>query len=466
MFSGSLLGVVLLVLASFSLCAEHGVQMRLTKKGMDYAVNVGIDILKKDLKNLKINKKGTYGKVHFNIKDLSFSELDFGQHALSPVEGVGMKGVVSGIGLTAYATFSYTYIFFSDTTQLRLIASGIDFDMTLKIGDDKGGHPTISVQECHANVGSIDVAFKGGMSFIYNLLKSKIESEMEETLKSLLCKMVTEEINTKASQELATFPVVRKIDSYAEIDYRLTEPPRFTKSYMDAYLKGEFKSSTDPEESQNPIPEMTTNDLDDNMVYFWVSDYTFNTAGEVYHKANKLQFTVNAWDKNTPAELKTILDTTKFIPLFPSIVKDYPNQPMGVEVSSFQAPHVVFTKKDANFHLYATTKFSVKEKELFTFQFDIKAGASFAVRETNITAKIDYFTYNGKVTQSVYGDPTLSLDNAFVKALVQVLVIKNANDALNQGFPLPKVKEVTFENFNVFLQKDSLGVGTDLKYVQ
>ena len=43
---------------------------------------------------------------------------------------------------------------------------------------------------------------------------------------------------------------------------------------------------------------MTTNDLDDNMVYFWVSDYTLNTAGEVYHKANKLQFTVNAWDKN------------------------------------------------------------------------------------------------------------------------------------------------------------------------
>ena len=51
------------------------------------------------------------------------------------------------------------------------------------------------------------------------------------------------------------------------------------------------------------------------------------------------------------------------------ITKDYPNSPMGVTVTSYQPPKVIFTKSDAKFHLFATTKFSVKDKELFTFKF-------------------------------------------------------------------------------------------------
>ena len=48
---------------------------------------------------------------------------------------------------------------------------------------------------------------------------------------------------------------------------------------------------------------------------------------------------------------------------------DYPNEPMGVHISSYKAPHVTLTEKDANFHLYATATFSVKTKQLFTFKF-------------------------------------------------------------------------------------------------
>jgi len=42
---------------------------------------------------------------------------------------------------------------------------------------------------------------------------------------------------------------------------------------------------------------MKSDNKDEKMLYFWVSDYTLNTAGLVYHQANKLQYTVNAWEK-------------------------------------------------------------------------------------------------------------------------------------------------------------------------
>ena len=54
----------------------------------------------------------------------------------------------------------------------------------------------------------------------------------------------------------------------------------------------------DPKESKLAIPKMMTGDQSQNMVYFWISDYTLDTAGEVYHKVNKLRFTFNAWEKN------------------------------------------------------------------------------------------------------------------------------------------------------------------------
>ena len=54
------------------------------------------------------------------------------------------------------------------------------------LGSDAGGHPSIAVRKCSATVGDINLAFNGGWSFIYNMLKSKIEEEMKSTLKEMV----------------------------------------------------------------------------------------------------------------------------------------------------------------------------------------------------------------------------------------------------------------------------------------
>lgn len=45
-----------------------------------------------------------------------------------------MRGIVSDISLQASAMLSFKYIFFKDTTQFRMDANGMDFDMTLEVG--------------------------------------------------------------------------------------------------------------------------------------------------------------------------------------------------------------------------------------------------------------------------------------------------------------------------------------------
>ena len=68
------------------------------------------------------------------LPSLMFSNLTFGKHDLTPVKGVGMRGIVSDISLQASAMLSFKYIFFSDTTEFRIDANGMDFDMTLEVG--------------------------------------------------------------------------------------------------------------------------------------------------------------------------------------------------------------------------------------------------------------------------------------------------------------------------------------------
>ena len=53
---------------------------------------------------------------------------------------------------------------------------------------------------------------------------------------------------------------------------------------------------TKPVESGLTVPSFTTSGTYSKMVYFWITDYTINTAGEVFHKNELLSEKFSAWD--------------------------------------------------------------------------------------------------------------------------------------------------------------------------
>ena len=52
------------------------------------------------------------------------------------------------------------------------------------------------------------------------------------------------------------------------------------------------------ESSSLPVPLLNPPSSADRMLYFWLSDYTVNTAGKVYHEAGKLKGHIEAWDSD------------------------------------------------------------------------------------------------------------------------------------------------------------------------
>lgn len=454
--------------------AARGVQLRLTEKGMFYAVDVGIKIMKEDIKGKAINEKGKSGNFQYDIQNLRITKADFANYELTPVVGTGMRGQISGISINAAGKlwFKYKKSWFptiSKTVGINIKTENIHVDMTIKVGSDLSGHPTIGVESCKAGVSKIDLHFSGGMSWLFNLFSGLIEDKLKDSFGKLLCNMAIQEINTKAKSELATFPVVKKIDHYAEIDYRLTHAPKFTTDYMDAYLKGEFKSSKNPVESELKMPAFTSSSDHSKMLYFWVTDYTLNTAGNVYHKSGMLSYTVKAWDTKVPSTLKDMLNSGKFGLLFPKLESMYPNRPMSVEIDSYKAPKVMMAPNKLTLNLYANTVFRVQDKdnkiqEAFTINFDIKAEASIQVLNDNITGHISDFEYDATVVKSEVGKNIISLDSTFVKLILERTVISKANPFLKKGFPLPKVDEVTLENFDIKIEQSVICIGSDIRY--
>ncbi|XP_057307472.1 lipopolysaccharide-binding protein-like [Hydractinia symbiolongicarpus] len=465
----------LLALVAWASSQKRGVQLRLTKKGMFYAVDVGIKIMQEDLKKDVINTRGKSGNLEYNVQNMRITTAVFQKYELIPVSGTGMRGQVSGITLEANGRLWYKYkkgwFKFSDTIGIDLKAENIRFDMTLNIGSDSNGRPTISIEKCSAGVSDIDIHFRGGKSWLYNLFRKIVGRKLKKSFGDLLCKMATKEINTKAKSELATFPVVKKIDKWAEIDYRLTKAPAFTSEYMDAYLKGEFKSVKDPTETQSVIPTFSTSSDHNRMIYFWITDYTLNSAGEVYNKTGRLDESFAAWDEKVPQALKSMLNTGKFALLFPKLQSLYPNAPMSLELKSYKPPTFEIAKDQLKLRIHAYAQFNVKDKsnkiiQVFTARFDITGTGSIGIQGDNISGKISSFDYAAKVLSSNVGKITIPLDSPLVKIILDSTVIGKANPILKKGFPLPKVNEIAFTNFDVKLEKNVIRIGTDIKYVK
>lgn len=463
--------MVLGTAVSNSWANEPGIKMRLTENGMKYAITTGIKIMREDLKKKTIDKSGRSGNAQWELRGLRITRADFGNYQLIPVAGIGMRGIISSIYINAngkvWARWKKGWFKIEKTVGLNVKTSNVRADLTLAVGADANGRPTIDLRSCNAGVDKIDISFS---NWLLNFLSPVIEGELKKAFGKLICNLALEEINGKAKSELATFPVIKRLDRSAEIDYSLTQKPSFTSQYMDVFLKGEFKPVGKQLITSLPVPPMVPSGASSRMLYFWLSDYTANTAGEVYHAAGKLKAHLYSWDPSVSDAVKENLNTKRLGLLVGQLTKIYgKNAPMGLEASSYAPPNIVVDTNSLTLNLFAAIQFDVKDKNgkiqnAFTANFHIICTADVGTKGDNITANIKNFDYSAKVTKSNIGKLLIPLDNFIAKKLIDMIVISKAKPILAQGFPLPKIDEVTLQNFKLTMKKDFIEIGTDLLY--
>ncbi|XP_070604829.1 bactericidal permeability-increasing protein-like isoform X2 [Erythrolamprus reginae] len=426
----SLLVFWLCCLASLSKGVNPGFAGRITKKGLDYACQEGVATLRKDLPTITIPEfSGTYR--------------------------------VKVIGNVNYRFYK------KDRDSFELKIEGISISVGLKLGFDGTGRPTVTTVDCNTHISSVDINISGKWKWLYKLFENKVESAFKNVMERKICDIVRSSINSKLQSHLQSLPVTANIDHTSDIDYSLVGPPVATNDCIDLDLKGEFFSSTHRSPAPFPPPPVSFPVDQDRMVQFGISTYFFNTAGDVYYKAEAL----NLWvlDEMVPPEVKIRLNTSSFQPFIPQLKKFYPNLPMKLRVSPSSAPSLSITPET----LLMTPSVDIQAfailpnsslAPLFLIGVTSSVSANVDVNSTRIFGKLKLGRLKFFLKHSDVGIFSVQLLESLINFLTASILIPQMNARLAEGIPLPLLDHLELSNPVLQAHQGFLVFASDLRY--
>ncbi|XP_066918111.1 bactericidal permeability-increasing protein-like [Clytia hemisphaerica] len=455
----------------------RGAQVRLTHRGMSYSASIGVKKLQQELTNKRLpTASGGSGGFSYSASNLLLRTVRVGGYNVQPVAGNGGLSLsMSGIYVSASARIQVKYqkgwVKLSDTRNVDIKTSGVGFTLRINIGA-QSGKPQLNVASCSASIGDIDLDFSGNLGFLFNGIAKLFEGKIKDILRKVICDEGRKLVNNEANGFLRGFPVQQNIENYAIINYAF-QSPISTSSYIDFLLRGEFLDPKNPVHSKVTPPTFDTVTSSAKMAYVWITDYTLNTAGDVFHKTGLLKKLVGPLTKEIPKDVKPFLNTKSFEKFIPELFKRFPNRPLEFEIQTNKAPSFSISPGNIGISIDVRVKVVVDKvdgSKLPVFYLDLTVDAKGSVfvksvnKQLNVGGNIVDFTFGLSVGGSVIGEVNLPIDDPSVKMLVKGLIIENANPLLNKGFPIPKVDDLDFINPQVSFVKNAIRVDTDINY--
>ncbi|KAM8774744.1 lipopolysaccharide-binding protein isoform 2-T2 [Rhynchonycteris naso] len=343
----SLLLGLLLPSSSGALGASPGLVARITDKGLEYVAKEGLVALQSELHEITLPdftgdfKINHVGRGHYEFHSLDILSCELRGSALTPLPGQGLSLSISDSFIQVQGRWKARKSFLKLQGSFDLKVKGITISVNLVLGSEPSGRPTVTASSCNSHIRDVDVDMSGGLGWLLNLFHNQIESKFRKILESKICEMVQESVTSDLQPYLQTLPVTAEIDSFAGIDYSLTEAPRATARVLDVMLKAEMFNR----EHRSPVPflapVMSLPEEHDRMVYFAISDYVFNTASLVYHEAGYLNFSIT--DDVVPKTSNIRLTTKSFRAFVPLLSRRYPNMNLELQGRVVSAPVLAFS---------------------------------------------------------------------------------------------------------------------------
>nr|ARV86003.1 bactericidal/permeability-increasing protein 2 [Sinohyriopsis cumingii] len=453
-----------------------GFKSRVTLKGLIYVDQIAMDLLSNAIKTATVpDQHGGTGVVKYDLTGFRVTGFSPPQSSINLIPGSGITWAGNGAKVSMYGNFHYKLAWIipiEDSGSFDISINGLSFSINAAFGVDSGGRPSVAASGCNCDISSVDITFHGGMAWLYNLFTSLIEPSVRDSLKGTVCSSVTSLINDNGEKELASLSVTIEIANMFLLDYRLIQTPTFTTTYLETYHKGEIFWLNNITEAPFQPAVMADTAGDDKMMYFWLSDYIFNTMGLVAQQHNVLNYNLTAQD--LPPDQRGILNTTCTSAeclgiLVPQVGKLYPNSSIELHMFSCISPKMTITPNDISVSCSGKIVFYARQKNnslpsLFTLMADMQAFLNVSVAMEKIYGKVNDIKLAINVTDSAVGDISSVVLQIIIDQVLKSYLIPTLNDIGQKGFPLPVFDGVSFVNSNLILMQDVILVGTDIQY--
>ncbi|NXE30341.1 BPI protein, partial [Ardeotis kori] len=427
-----------------------GFVVRITQAGLDYAHQQGIAVLEKELAQLKLpDISGDFrirhvGRVDYEISRLDLRSFHLPYSRISLVPNVGLQVSISNAFAEVDGNWRVKMYFIRDHGSFDLKVENVYIKISLQLGSDSSGKPTVGTSDCSTRISEVRVHFWGKFGWLYNLFYGAVEPRFRKLLEREVCERVVQSVRSDLQPYLQTLPVTARIDAMAGIDYSLVAPPAATAKYLDVELKGEFFSlahrSTVP---FSPLALAFPSDHD-RMVYFGASSYFFNTAGFAYHAAGVLVFEIT--DSMIPKDVGFRLNTSTFSAFVPQLEGMYPDMLMKLRLSAPSAPFLsigpegLLLQPVVDIQAYAILPNS-SLAPLFLLSLKGNVSAVIDVKSGRIVGSLKVGRYGGGVVQGALlpalSAPQVRMLQSMMNAFASTFLLPRLNARLDEGFPLP-----------------------------
>ncbi|XP_055977788.1 lipopolysaccharide-binding protein-like [Sorex fumeus] len=467
----SLLLALVLMATPCVLGASPGLAARITNQGLEYVAAKGLEALQKELYTITLpDFTGDFlKKGHYEFHSLSVQSCELRHSALTPLPGQGLSVSISDSFFSVQGKWKIRLTFVKAQGSFELQANGISISFTLLLGRDPSGRPTVSATTCSSHIRDVDVDMPGSLRWMLGVFHDYIESKFRRETESKICEMVQNSVTSDLQPYLQTLPVTAEVDSFASIDYSLMEAPRATDRSLDVMFKGEFFNPGHRSPVPFLAPAMSFPEEYNQMVYFTISDYVFNTASLAYYKAGYLNFTIT--DDKVPPSSNVRLTTQSFRAFAPRLARKYPN--MNLELQGALASAPVLTFSPGNLSLAPQI-----EIEAFVLQpssakepvFQITVATNISAMMTFSNNKITGFLKPGKIQLELKESKVGVFNVDFLEALLNYYILNTlyprVNEKLAEGFLLPLLNHIQLDDLVLHIHKDFLSLGANVQYLK
>ncbi|XP_033119670.1 lipopolysaccharide-binding protein-like [Anneissia japonica] len=481
-----ILGVVVLVtlLTVVTESVNPGLQMKITQNGLQYVSKIGVQLLKKTLADTKIpdisgdTNVDVIGHVSYELKNMKITSFDLPDASIGTVSDTGLKASIVNARLSIHGDWSYHnhgFIHISDHGSIDVTASSISLSLVIQIGNSNG-HFAVSTtnSDCNFHVGSLDVDFHGGASWLYNLFKGTIADSIQDDLNKQMCDEIIEEVNGKLAEEIANIKLVADIDDYAYVDYSLVSSPKFSSQDLKSFHKGEILSRKDHQDVPVPAPPIPAdNNTSSRMLYLWLTEYVSASAAYVYYKSGVLQYNVTNDMVPPPFSLNT--SRFPFSNAIPQIGKHFPNLNMTIDGKITKPPVLNMTSAGLKGGMVGQLDFyAIEKNKTLIFLFSLSVAVNLSAKadvntvKKTITANFTLNSYNLKLIESspVLGDISADIKNlnSLMNMLFNFIVLPELNKKGSEGLPIPSDDGFDLVKPSIDFGEGFIRIATDINY--
>ncbi|XP_009682654.1 BPI fold-containing family C protein [Struthio camelus] len=461
----------LLVLSLFSLQLEAnpGLKVRISQKGLEYAKEVGLEILKQNMEkeqfpDLSGYEKFGLGNVKYNISRIRVTAVEFPSASISLIPGTGIKLVIGNASLTIDMNWNIRTWMFKNTGRSTVYISKVFVTAIFSTPLDNMGRTLISLTSCRTTSGDIDIKLNGKIGFLHNFFIKYLKKPIHRSLATNSCPNIRSGIQL-IDEDLQSLNVLMPIDDLAEIDYSLNSLPAVFRPYIDLDLKGIVYPGGNYTVPPFVAAPFTVPDPSDSMLYLAFSEYFFQTSSFAYYTAGAFNITIAEETCNY-----FNISTEIFGSIIPEVAQySVTPYPVMLKLMATETPIISLQQDSFTLEIQGCMEvFAVlpdsTTQSLFTM--NIAANTSIAVNifDQKLMGSLCLNRLQYSLTHSNVGFFEVSLLENILSYILQTEVIPSANAKLSKGFPLPNLANVTFTRPHITIVQGYLLISTDVHY--